>query len=176
VVIPFQPAPEEKLGPIVNDRYFGKVPGERLVVQEGVLFFRGDGKYRSKIGIPAPRARDTVGSLDADNGVLTVVQYTLPAEPQGYVNSMWEIQQEPYGGDVVNSYNDGPPEPGKAPLGPFYELETSSPAAALGPGEKLTHLHRTIHLQGPDQELDPVARANLGVALSRIKSAFAEKE
>ena len=27
---------------------------------------------------------------------------------------MWETQKDPYGGDVVNSYNDGPTEPGKA--------------------------------------------------------------
>ena len=30
----------------------------------------------------------------------------------------------------MNAYNDGPPDQGGAPLGPFDELETSSPAAA----------------------------------------------
>ena len=59
--------------------------------------------------------------------MLTLVQYTRPAGATRYVNSMWAIQQNPYGGDVINSYNDGPPAPGAAPLGPFYELETSSP-------------------------------------------------
>ena len=46
---------------------------------------------------------------------------------------MWEMQREPFKGDVINSYNDGPPAPGKPPLGPFYELETSSPALSLRP-------------------------------------------
>ena len=46
---------------------------------------------------------------------------------------MWEMQREPFKGDVINSYNDGPPAPGKPPLGPFYELETSSPALSLSP-------------------------------------------
>ncbi len=57
IVIPFKPGPETDLGPAVNDAYFGKVPADRLVVREtdGVLFFSGDGKYRSKIGIsPSP--------------------------------------------------------------------------------------------------------------------------
>ncbi|MDG2385208.1 MAG: hypothetical protein P8N76_26290 [Pirellulaceae bacterium] len=48
---------------------------------------------------------------------------------------MWKLQDQPYAGDVINSYNDGPLELGKPGLGPFYELETSSRAAALGPGK-----------------------------------------
>ena len=88
------------------------------------------------------------------------------------VNSMWELQDEPYRGDVVNSYNDGPPEPGAKPMGPFYELETSSPAAVLRPGETLGHRHRTIHLQGSEASLDPIARQVLGVSLEEIRTAL----
>ena len=64
------------------------------------------------------------------NSRFTALAFTLPPAPHGYVNSKWEIQQQPYAGDVANSYNDGPPAPGAKPLGPFYELESSSPAAA----------------------------------------------
>jgi len=172
VVIPFNPGPVDKLGPVVNDAYFGKVPPDRLVVKDRVLFFRGDGQYRSKIGLSPQRAKPVLGSYDALNKVLTIVQYNKPADVTDYVNSMWELQDEPYKGDVVNSYNDGPAEPGAKPLGPFYELETSSPAAALKPGQTIQHIHRTIHLQGPEQDLDPIARALLGVSLDQIKSAF----
>ena len=85
---------------------------------------------------------------------------------------MWEIQREPYKGDVVNSYNDGPPAPGKPPLGPFYELETSSPALNLSPGEHYRHVHRTFHLVGPEPELDRISRATLNVSLAEITKAF----
>ncbi len=85
---------------------------------------------------------------------------------------MWEIQKEPFAGDVVNSYNDGPPEPGKKPLGPFYELETSSPAAALAPGASLTHVHRTFHVQGDAKDLDALALELLGVSLATIEKAL----
>ena len=144
----------------------------RLVVGDEVLFFSGDGTYRSKIGLTPQRARSVLGSYDAANRILTVVHYTKPEGATRYVNSMWEIQDEPYGGDTVNSYNDGPPEPGVAPLGPFYELETSSPAAGLKPGESLTHTHRTVHFQGTEDDLNAIAKKVLGVGLDTITSAL----
>jgi hypothetical protein len=174
IVIPFKPGPAAELGPIVNDAYFGKVPEDRLVIkeQEGVLFFSGDGKYRSKIGIPPARVKPFAGSYDAAHKVLTLIHATLPTEPMEYVNSMWEIQDDPFAGDVINSYNDGPASPGAKPLGPFYELESSSPAAALKPGETMAHVHTTIHFQGSEAALDKIARAVLGVGLDEIKTAL----
>ncbi len=172
IVIPFNVGPESRLGPVVNDAYFGKVPEARLVATDGVLFFSGDGQYRSKIGLSPRRARDVAGSYDAANHVLTIVQYNKPADASDYVNSMWELQDEPYGGDVINAYNDGPPAPGAKPLGPFYELETSSPAAALAPGQSILHTHRTFHLVGDKTELDRVARTLLGVTIAEITSAL----
>jgi hypothetical protein len=172
VVLPFRPGPESELGPLVNDAYFGKVPADRLAFGQATAFFKGDGLCRSKIGISPLRAKPILGSYDAENKVLTLVAYTFPPGVADYVNSMWEFQEDPYRGDVVNSYNDGPAEPGAKPLGPFYELETSSPAAALKPGETLTHVQRTIHLQGPEEALDKVAKATLGVSLADIKDVF----
>ena len=172
VVIPFLPGPERDLGPVVNDAYFGKVPQGRLKVGKDVLFFSGDGQCRSKIGVAPPRAKPVLGSWDAENKILTIVRYTLPEKPGTYVNSMWEIQEDPYAGDVVNSYNDGPPAPGKKPEGPFFELETSSPAAALKPGESLTHRHQTFHFAGDFRALDKAARKLLGASLSEIESAL----
>ena len=85
---------------------------------------------------------------------------------------MWRIQEDPYAGDVVNSYNDGPASPGAKPMGPFYELESSSPAAALAPGESLSHTHTTMHFQGDERALDAVARRILGVGIEEIKNAL----
>jgi len=174
IVIPFKSGPEAELGPAVNDAYFGKVPAGRLVVKEkdGVLFFSGDGKYRSKIGIAPARVKPFAGSYDAANSVLTIVHLTVPEGAADYVNSMWAIQEKPFAGDVVNSYNDGPSGPGAKPLGPFYELESSSPAAALAPGETMTHVHTTMHFQGPEKALDQIARKVLGVGLEEIEKAF----
>ncbi len=177
VIIPYKTGPEEELGPVVNDAYFGKVPSDRLVITERVIYFKGDGQYRSKIGISPKRALPFCGSYDARNRVLTIVHLTLPENPaeHSYVNSMWEIQEDPYAGDVVNSYNDGPAAPGAKPLGPFYELESSSPAAALNPGQSLSHVHTTIHLQGEEKDLDNICRKIFGVSLEEVKKAFDKK-
>jgi hypothetical protein len=165
VIIPFEAGPAE--GDLVHDRYFGKVPAERLSVHpaEGFLSFTCDGTYRSKIGLGPARAKNVLGSYSASARLLTIVQYDKPTGATDYVNSMWEEQAHPYQGDVVNSYNDGPTEPGKPSLGGFYEIETSSPAAALAPGESLVHVHRTFHLVGEHNDLDALAKKVLGVGI-----------
>ena len=172
VVLPYRQGSVDDLGPVVNDAYFGTVPTDRLIDGDGVLFFKGDGRYRSKIGLGPQRATPVLGSYDPLRRLLTIVRYTQPGGVTDYVNSMWELQDAPYAGDVINSYNDGPPEPGATPLGPFYELETSSPAATLVPGGTITHVHATFHLTGPPADLDPIARAALGVDLKAIERAF----
>lgn len=172
MVIPFVPGPVPTLGPIVNDEYFGKVPPDRLKVSDSVMFFRGDGEYRSKIGLTPMRAREFMGSYDGSSQTLTIVQYTKGEPGDAYVNSKWEIQRDPYSGDVVNAYNDGPPSPGAKPMGPFYELESSSPARELTPGESLRHVQTTFHFQGELQGLDTIAVNVLGVTIGEIESAF----
>jgi hypothetical protein len=172
IALPIAAGPVATLGPPVNDAYFGKVPDTRLKVTDTAVFFRGDGQYRSKIGLSPLRALPLAGSYDSVGHVLTLVQYTRPTDARQYVNSMWEIQREPYSGDVINSYNDGPAAPGKPPLGPFYELETSSPALSLAPGEHYTHVHRTFHFAGPESDLDRIARATLKLGLADIARAF----
>ena len=95
VIVPFEPIGK---GPLVNDAYFGKVPADRLVMRGKTLFFRGDGLFRSKIGLPPGRAKSVLGSYEAAGRVLTLVEFTLPKDATDYVNSMWEVQAAPYGG------------------------------------------------------------------------------
>lgn len=173
VVIPFVPGDNANLGPVVNDAYFGKPPAERLVIGDGVLFFSGDGEFRSKIGLSPQRAAGVAGSWDPDAGVLTIVKYSRPpANETAYVNSMWELQKVPFAGDVVNSYNDGPPSPGAKPLGPFYELETSSPALALKSGESAVHGQDTYHFEGDRASLDALSQVVFGASLDEIEGAL----
>lgn len=175
VVIPFQPGSEDELGPIVNDSYFGKVPAGRLQVGKDLLFFRADAAHRSKIGLNWRRAKPVLGSYDAANHVLTLVTYSLPKQAAPYVNSMWELQKEPFAGDVVNSYNDGPSTPGGKQMGQFYELESSSPALPLTPSTDATHVHATAHFQGDEADLNRIAQAALGVDLTTV-AAWARRK
>ncbi len=172
IVIPYVQGDEQELGPKVIDDYFGKVPADRLVITEKAIFFKGDGQQRGKIGLTPQRAKEILGSYDSKNKTLTILKYNKPKRETDYVNSKWEIQEQPFRGDVVNSYNDGAPEPGKAPLGPFYELESSSSAAALKSEESLTHVQITFHFEGDESSLDAVAQKVLGVSLQEINSVF----
>jgi hypothetical protein len=168
VVVPFDAA---GAGDVVNDAYFGKVPADRLKVdaQSGYLVFQCDGNYRSKIGLRPSRAKAVLGSYSRAARTLTIVQYNKPDGMGDYVNSMWAHQDEPYGGDVVNSYNDGPTEPGKPSLGGFYELETSSPALPLArQGASYVHVHATFHFVGDESALDAIATKVLGVSLRSL--------
>ena len=152
ITIPYRPAE----GCAINDRYFGRIDADRLHDCGDRLIFTADGRKRGKIGIPYEMCVPRAWALDEVNGVLTVAEFTLPAEKRPYVNSMWEYQQEPFGGDVLNTYNDGPLEDGSI-MGPFYELESSSPAAELAPGETLTHIHTTTHYAGDIAALKSIA-------------------
>lgn len=165
VALPYDTAAS---GEIVNDEYFGKVPSDRIAIREGYVLFKCDGEYRSKIGLGPHRATPTFGSYIPAENLLTLIHYNQPAKTADYVNSMWRIQEEPYGGDVINSYNDGPPEPGVPPLGGFYELETSSPALDLGAGASYTHVHRTLHIAGVQDSLDAIAEEVLGVSATTM--------
>jgi hypothetical protein len=154
----------------VNDVYFGKVPADRLTVDATTVYFRADGKHRSKIGLKVSDATAWLGSFDDQNKVLTLVHYTKPDGAADYVNSLWEIQKDPFSGDAINAYNDGPPAPGAAPLGPFYELETSSPAAALKSKEKITHTHTTFHIQG--EGVEEIMKQVLSVSPGQVTDAL----
>jgi len=172
IVVPIKGGPELELGTKLTSDYFGNIPAERLVVKDAAIFFSGDGQYRSKIGINPKRSKAVLGSYDAANQMLTIVQFSQPKDVTDYVNSLWKLQDHPFSGDVINSYNDGPPAPGAKQLGQFYEMESSSPAAALAPGESITHTRRTTHLTGSEKDLDAVARAALGVPLAEIQNAL----
>ncbi|MEM9719613.1 MAG: DUF6786 family protein [Bacteroidota bacterium] len=161
----------ENLEAQINDAYFGEVGPDRLVVSDSIIFFKGDGLYRSKIGIPPQIAKPLMGSYDAENQVLTFVQYSL-GEEELYVNSLWELQEEPYRGDVVNSYNDGPLDDAGQQLGPFYELESSSAAQELAEGEHMVHIHRTFHFTGSESQLNPIFQAKLGIRLDSLNRIF----
>jgi len=178
VIVPYKPGDESQLGPVVKSDYFGDVPPDRLKVLPEAILFRADAQYRSKIGTSQRRAKNVLGSIDFENNVLTLVQFTMPDDPtqHDYMNNMWELPQaQPYVGDVANAYNDGPPAPGKKGLGAFYEIESLSPAVALDTRQSLEHRHRTIHVQADPATLAGLAQELLGVDLETVRKEMLPK-
>ena len=165
VIIPFNPIPDSRSH--ITDNYFGSIPRERLQVKDSVLYFTCDGKFRSKIGISPAIAKPIAASYDFAKNVLTLVIPEIHRNAP-YVNSKWEIQKEPYKGDVINSYNDGPLEDGTQ-LGPFYEIESSSPALELKKGTSGSHRQVTCHFQADYTVLKQFVKELLKVDLDQIK-------
>jgi hypothetical protein len=165
VMIPFHPVPNART--FITDDYFGAIPRARLQINDSVLYFTCDGKYRSKIGLSPVVAKPVAASYDFAKNVLTLV---LPEVHKNapYVNSKWENQDEPYQGDVINSYNDGPLADG-GQLGPFYEIESSSPALELKKGMSATYRQVTSHLQADYPVLKQFVQSLLNINLDEIK-------
>lgn len=164
IIIPVKAESREE----INEDYFGKIGSERLQKTSSALFFSADGKKRGKIGIPPSLSCSIAGAYDAENDILTYIEFEAPSTNVQYVNSMWEHQAQPFKGDVINAYNDGPLEDGSI-MGPFFELESSSPAARLKPGESICHIQYTTHLIGNKEELRTVIKDKLH---TDIENAF----
>ena len=165
VIIPFSPVANARS--YITDNYFGSIPPDRLQVKDSVLFFVCDGKMRSKIGLSPVVAKPLAASFDFENNVLTLIIPEINKSAP-YVNSKWELQKEPYKGDVINSYNDGPLENGTQ-MGPFFEIESSSHALQLKKGEAATYKQTTIHLRGNYNSLRDLAKTLLAVDIDTIK-------
>lgn len=164
-IVPFKNRPDVKK--YVTDNYFGEIPADRLVMKDSVLLLKCDGKHRSKLGLSPVIAKPLAASFDFKKNVFTVILFDVDTAG-AYVNSKWEIQKEPYKGDVVNSYNDGPLQDGSQ-LGPFYELESSSSAKPLKPGESLVYKQVTCHLEGDFDTLDKLSQQLLGISLNEAR-------
>jgi len=171
VVAPVKQGNENQLGPIVNDNYFGKIDTSRLKITAKTIYYKADGKSRGKIGVSPKRTTGLIGSYDSKNMILTILEIQEPKEYDVYVNSAWELQDDPYSGDVLNSYNDGKLEDGTQ-MGPFYELESSSPALALAVGESYKHIQRIYHFKADKDALNTISLKVLKVSIDEIQGAF----
>jgi hypothetical protein len=167
-IIPYRTGDESSLGKVVTSDYFGEIPSDRLIDGNGVIYFKTDGKARGKLGMNAKRTLNIAGNYDPISKRLTVV--TFDTDPKAtYLNQEWNPDKDPLTGDALNAYNDGPLEDGSI-MGPFLELESSSPAAFLQPGESLSHQHNVYHFVGEEADLSRIAKSLLGVELKKIKS------
>lgn len=141
--------------------YFLPLDTSRLIMKDSVIYFRNDGNYKSKIGVPYPNSKNVIGSYDAKNNLLTVLKFNLPANKVSYLKSSWKLHDQPYEGDVTSSFNSDASHT-------MYELESSSPALQLAPNERYTHIQQTWHFEGTKQALEVLSMDLLGVSLTRL--------
>lgn len=149
--------------------YFTELDDTRIKVENNVLYYKADAEYLNKIGTLPEITLPVFGSYSPELNLLTIVRYSFSGE-QDYVNA-YPDNVDPFRGDVINIFNDGTwGEIG--PFGPFYELETSSPAKALKNGERLSHFHETYHFEGSKEALNSIALKVLNASIDEIEKAL----
>ena len=172
IVIPYKPATERDT--VATTNYFGEPGSDRLRFDSSIVYFKADGRKRGKIGILPKYALPVAGSYDAVENVLTVTYFSVDSTGR-YLNQLWNTTSSTYSGDAVNAYNDGPLANGTQ-MGPFYEIESVSPAAFLQPRQELAHHHNVYHFTGSRTQLDSIAKKIFGVDTKEIEEVWDERE
>ena len=103
IIIPYK---SEGVSKYINT-YLAEIPDERISHLDSVVLFKGDGKFRSKIGIPPQVTIPLFGSIDLQNNLLIIIQFQFENDYH-YFNSNLGYQENPYEGDVVSVYNNNP--------------------------------------------------------------------
>ena len=171
IVVPYKNIDSNKsFEEIATTDYFGKIAVDRLKHSDNTIFFSADGKSRGKIGVKPKYAKNLLGSYDPQNKSLTIVSFDIDSASK-YLNQEWNTSKPVFSGDAVNAYNDGPLADGSQ-MGPFYEMESVSPAAFLQPNQPLEHKHTVYHFTGSEKGLNVLSQKLLGVSLQEIISQF----
>ena len=170
IVVPHKNAVGEDFKNVATTDYFGQIPPDRLKHDDNKLLFKADGKSRGKLGIKPKYAKPVIGSYDAQNKVLTIAMFEPDASAK-YLNQEWNTTKPTFSGDAVNAYNDGPLADGSQ-MGPFYEIESVSPAAFLKPNQSIVHKQSVYHFTGDEKVLDAISQKLLGVTLNEVQTAF----
>jgi hypothetical protein len=170
IVLPYKNLSGLPFNKVVTSDYFGQIPADRLKHNDDRLFLKADGKSRGKLGIVPTYAKPFAGSYDPQHKVLTIIMFDLDSSAK-YLNQEWNTTKPSFAGDAVNAYNDGPLADGTQ-MGPFYEMESVSPAAFLKPGESLSHKHVVFHFTGDENGLDAIAQKLFGASLENIQKEF----
>ncbi len=140
-------------------QYMGNLDTSRLQLKENILLYKGDGKYRSKIGVPPHLSPEVYGCYSKSKNRLTIVQYKKELDTL-YSNSFVSIQDEPYKGEAIPIYNNG---------SDFFELESNAPLKELQPSETTSHWHRVYHFSSDETKLNEISKKLLGVELTDCK-------
>lgn len=146
----------------------GKLSEDRFRIIDGILLFKVDGRYRSKIGIPSKIAPTRYGCYSKSMARLTIVEFQWDSEGS-YSKTGPEFQKEPFVGEAIPIYNNGPMDLTISEDSSFYELESLSSMKELSPEESIEHVHTVYHFSAEFQELQILSQMLLGFDLTKIE-------
>jgi hypothetical protein len=151
--------------------YLYPLNDNRIIEKNAVVYFKVDGRYRSKIGVKAEQTKPIMGYFNSKTTVLTIVTFSFE-DGKLYPDAQESFVNHPYKGDVISSYNHGAMDGSVLSTSTFFELESSAQVLPLKTNEAITHRHQTYHFSGPYSEVNDVSLKLLGTSLKEITSVF----
>ncbi len=89
--------------------YFNEGKPSHTRIADQTLFYRVDGEFINKVGIPLVNTLPIMGSYDRHKNLLTITTFSFPKNSDTpYVSSIWDSKRPPYDGEAINIFNDGP--------------------------------------------------------------------
>lgn len=132
-----------------------------------------------KPDLPSSFAYDSCFILKHDSSTMVLTKenarviVSLKYQAKVFTSSEWVTNKPPFSVNAVNAYNDGPLSDGTQ-MGPFYALESVSPAAFLKPGKSLIHDHAVFHFTGDERGLNTIAERCGAFHWNRLKASSPE--
>ncbi|WP_440876045.1 DUF6786 family protein [Thalassotalea sp. PLHSN55] len=145
--------------------YLNTINNDYLKQHDEAVYFKVDGKFRAKLGVPKTITKDRIASYSPELNRLTVVLFSFTNQPN-YPIALESDVPDGTLGDVSNFYNHQGPSADKE----FYELETAAAMEPLKHGDFIEHQHHTFHFFGNSNQLDNIAQQVLGLSLQKIQT------
>ena len=146
--------------------YLSELDQSRLVETSNAVWFRTDGKYRSKIGLSPQCTKGLLSSYEPEEHTLRIIEFRQSPDDSLYSNSHVYAQEKPYMGESIPIYNHGPMDLSLGEDNAFYELESSAAMQELMPYESIYHYHKVHQFTGAFDDLNLIAFSLLGVDLN----------
>jgi len=184
VIIPFRRLVDEFGGGEHSDLelyYYGRSPRGMLRQLNGNILLHADGRRHCAVLVPKTQAQPVYGSIDYRAGVLTIVRFNLPNEPERfeYLSDRPTKQSQettPCTESVLHVYNSGDaPDTGQL-TSPYYAFDAFSPTAELAHGESLSHVQATVHVSADSKTLDYLIQKIFAANYEQVYNSMLRQE
>ena len=133
--------------------------------------FAATGRSAARSACPRPRPAGA-RQLRCERARAHASAVHASGERDGYVNSMWEASRSRTVATWSTATTTGRPPRALSRSARSTSSRPPRRRSASRRAAEHVHVHRTIHLAGPEADLDAVARAVLKVSLAEIAGAF----
>lgn len=148
-------------------QYLNVFEDDRFKIENDVAWYKTDGKYRSKIGIPPEISKGYFGSYQPETKTLRIIRFHQTNHDSLYFNSEVTVQEHPYKGEAIAVYNNGPMTLQEGDENSFFEMESIAAMKELKPNESIEHFHEVYQFTGDFENLKKISMFFLGVDLSK---------